>query len=299
MKYLLIAVIFLAGCATKTANVRQSQHSADQIKMVAVQREARLQEQKAKASSNEKLFDSLARVCEANPDHCPAVTVALAVIGVEGAEDEYDLGPVVQLQQQRDIGLEYAKVLAAPVAGVITGVAIAQMQSDVAKNQSNNNRKILLGDQAADAAIVQSVADLCTAAASQVGISAGGDLYQLSDNAYVDQSSSSTSSTDTFDSYNTSSSQDTNTTTTTTYEATDNGFVNTGINDHTDYIIDYQGANMSMAELIASLNAAGAAYSIDLDGVAVAESDGDGSSTETVYVNCASVSFSPKPPVCS
>jgi hypothetical protein len=53
-----------------------------------------------------------------------------------------------------------------------------------------------------------------------------------------------------------------------------------------------------MAELIASLNAAGAAYSIDLDGVAVAESDGDGTG-ETVYVNCQSVSFSPKPPVCS
>lgn len=294
MKYLLIAVIFLSGCATKTGNIRSSQHAADQIKMVAVQREAALQERKAKASSNEKLFDSLARVCEANPDHCPAVTVALAVIGVEGTEDDIGDTPVVQLQEQRDVGLEYAKVLATPVAGLITGVAIAQMQSDVAKNQSNNNRRILLGDQAADAAIVQSVADLGTAAASQVGISAGGDLYQLSDNAYVDQSSN------TLDSYNTTSttSQDSNTTTTTSYEATDNGFVNTGINDHTDYIIDYEGTNMSMAELIAALNAAGAAYSIDLDGVAVAESDGDGT-TETVYINCDSVMFSPKPPVCS
>ena len=292
MKYLLIAVIFLTGCATKTGNIRTQQHSADQIKMVAVQREARLQEKKAKASSNEKLFDSLARVCEANPDHCPAVTVALAVIGVEGTEEDFDDAPVLQLQQQRDTGLEYAKVLAAPVAGLITGVAIAQMQSDVAKNQSNNNRKILLGDQAADEAIVQSVADLGTAAANQVGISAGGDLYQLSDNAYVDQSSVSSADT------SSTSSQDSNTTTTTSYAATDNGFVNTGINDHTDYIIDYEGSNMSMAELIASLNAAGAAYSIDLDGVAVAESDGDGTG-ETVYVNCNSVQFSPKPPVCS
>ena len=293
MKGLLVSLGVLAtlmGCATERGNIRQAQHSADQIKMIAVQREARKQEIEAESKANEKLFDSLARVCETNPDHCPAVTVALAVIGVQGVESESGDMPVVQLREQRDIGLEYVKALATPVSTVLTGVAIAGIQADVQKNASDNNRDILLGDQLTDAAIVSSVASLGETAASSIGISAGGDIYQVSDNASIDQSQNTT------DSYNTDSSTDSSSTA--SYTASDTAFINTGINDHTDYIVDYEGSDMTLGQLIAALNAAGATYSIDLDGDGEPDvSTGDGD--PDVVINCDGPQFSPAPPECS
>ena len=268
-------MVVLTGCATERGNIRQAQHSADQIKMVAVQREARKQEIEAESKANEKLFDSLARVCESNPDHCPAVTVALAVIGVQGADDDSDDMPVVQLQQQRDTGLEYVKALATPVSTLLTGVAIAGIQADVQKNASDNNRDILLGDQLTDAAIVSSVASLGEAAASSVGISAGGDIYQVSDNGFVDNSQNTT------DSYNTTSATETTTTTSTSVS------LNTTLN--------YDGSSMTLADLIESLQEAGASYSIDLDGDGTPDvADGDG---EPLVITCSG--FSPQPAECS
>ena len=67
--------VFLAGCATEKGNVRAAQHGADQIRMIAVQREARLKEEQAQAAANEKLYEALARVAESNPDHAPSVAV--------------------------------------------------------------------------------------------------------------------------------------------------------------------------------------------------------------------------------
>lgn len=270
----------LIGCATERGNTRQAQHSADQIKMIAVQREARRQEIEAESKANEKLFDSLARVCETNPDHCPAVTVALAVIGVQGVDDENGNTPVVQLQQQRDTGLEYVKALATPVSTVLTGVAIAGIQANVQKNASDNNRDILLGDQLTDAAIVRSVASLGEAAASSVGISAGGDIYQVSDNGVIDNSEN------TADSYNTTTS--TETTETETY--TSSFSLATTLN--------YDGAGITLADLITQLQNAGATYSIDLDGDGTPDVEG-GDGEPTVVINCEEPQFSPAPPECS
>ena len=126
MRLLAIALcLAVAGCATQKGNDRLAQHGADQIKMVAIQREARMQEKQAEAVSNKELFDSLARVCEANKEHCPAVTVALAVIGVQGADGEDDDAPIVTLQQQRNDALEYVRVLATPVSTLVAGLGVA------------------------------------------------------------------------------------------------------------------------------------------------------------------------------
>ena len=77
-----IAVSVLAGCATTKGNDRHAQHAADQIRMVAVQREAMVQEAQAESATQVALVEALSRVAASNPDHAPAVTVALAVIGV-------------------------------------------------------------------------------------------------------------------------------------------------------------------------------------------------------------------------
>ena len=279
MKYLALAVIFLAGCATEKGNIRQAQHSADQIKMVAVQREAQMKEKQAEADSNKQLYDSLARICEANKEHCPATTVALAVIGALGAEsDDDDDAPIVQLQQQRDVGLEYVKVLATPVSTLLTGVAIAGIQSDVAKNSSDNNRDILLGDQQADLGIVQAVAGLGSAAANSVGIQADGDIYQVSDNGVIDNSQNTT------DSYNTTTSTETNQAYTSSFSLATT--------------LNYEGASMSLSDLITQLQNAGASYSIDLDGDGTPDVEG-GDGEPTVVINCDEPQFSPAPPECS
>ena len=267
-------MVVLTGCATQKGNDRQAQHAADQIRMVAIQREARAKERQAEAANNTALVEALARVAEANPEHAPSVAVALAVIGVQGADGEDDDAPIVTLQQQRNVGLEYVRVLATPVSALLTGVAVAGIQADVQKNASDNNRDILLGDQLTDAAIVSSVAGLGEAAASSIGISAGGDIYQVSDNASIDQSENTT------DSYNT-----TTTTETTTTTSTDVSLSTT---------LNYDGSNMTLAQLIEQLQNAGASYSIEFDGVEVASGEGEG---ETLVVDCNS-GFSPNPPGC-
>ena len=80
------SALILAGCATSKGNERHAQHGADQIRMIAVQREARIKEQEAQAREKVALVEALAEVAKANPDHAPSVAVALAVIGVQGEQ---------------------------------------------------------------------------------------------------------------------------------------------------------------------------------------------------------------------
>ena len=66
-----------------------------------------------------------------------------------------------------------------------------------------------------------------TAAASNSGITAGGDVYQVSDNGFLDNTDNITS-----------------------YTATDEAFINTGVNDWSDRIVEYSGSAMSVDDLI-------------------------------------------------
>jgi hypothetical protein len=176
----------------------------------------------------------------------------------------------VTLQQQRNESLELVKALAPTVGNLITGVGIAAIQADVNKNASDNNRQILLGDQASDLGIVQAVAGLGTAAASGAGIQAGGDVYQVQDSGSIDQSVNTT------DSNNTAS--------TTTFSLATT--------------LNYEGDSMTLADLISQLQGAGASYSIDLDGDGTPDVTGDGDGDE-VAINCDEPQFSPAPPECS
>ena len=131
----MLAVSVLAGCATKAGNERVAQHGADQIRMVAVQREAQVQREKAQAAANEKLYEALARVAESNPDHAPSVAVALAVIGVSGGQSgEGNTDRVVTLQQQQNTALEWTKALAPTVGRLVTGLGVAAINADVAED---------------------------------------------------------------------------------------------------------------------------------------------------------------------
>jgi hypothetical protein len=272
VKALLVAsTIVLSGCATEKGNVRHAQHASDQVRIVAVQREAMVQEAKAEASTRLALMEALARVAEANPQEASSVAVALAVIGTRASQQDKSNTPVIGLQRQSNEALEWTKALAPTVGGLITGVGIAAINAETQRNASDNNRDILLGDQVADRGIVEAVAGLGSVAAAQTGIEVSGDYYDMEDSSSVDNSTA------------TSTSQDTTTTTTFSLATT----------------IEYQGEDMTLKELITELNNVGAAYSIDLNGDGTADVSGgsDVTSTAKVEVNC-STTFGPLPPQC-
>jgi hypothetical protein len=259
-----VAVTVFAGCATSRGNDRHAQHARDQIEIVKVQREARVQEAQADVQQNAALVEALAEVARANPDHAPAVTVALAVIGVRG-QDGLDDAPTVTLQQQRNEALEWTKALAPTVGGLVTGLGVAAINADVTKNAQDANRDIQINDANSDVAIVQAVAGLGQAAANSIGVEVGGDYYAVQDSGAIDQS------------VTTSDSGNTTTTTTTSTEVS----LNTTLN--------YDGSSMTLAELIEQLQDAGASYSIEVDGVEVA-SEGEG---ESLVIDCTQPQFSP------
>ena len=288
-----LSAVLITGCATKAGNERHAQHGSDQIRMVAIQREALLKEEQAQAAANEKLYEALARVAESNPQHAPSVAVALAVIGVSGGQSgDGDTDRVVTLQKAENTALEWTKALAPTVGGLVTGLGVAAIQADVTKTQSDNNARIQMNDALQDKNIVDAVAGLGTAAANSVGISVGGDYYDMEDQASIDQSVTTTETNSTVttstvsDSYNEGSynlsSADTSTETQSTITMSTT--------------LTYGGSEMTLADLIAQLQAAGANYSIDLDGDGVADVSGDGGG-DTVTIDCQYY-FSPQHPDC-
>lgn len=286
MKYLFAAVLItLVGC---TSLEKQQSNEQAQIAMVKMQREAIEREEKTEAQEKAALYNAIAAIAKTNPEHSPAALVALTAISMNADSTEGDEGvPVFALKDKPNEALLWTQALAPTVGAVVNGLGVAMVGASVAKNSSDNSRDIQINDANTDAQIIASVADLGVAAVGAGGISSSGDVYQVQDNGIIDQSTSA----------------DTTTTTTTDYSATDSGFINTGVNEHTDYTVDlnttlnYDGDNMSLADLVASLQAAGAAYSITLDGVEVASGEGDG--TTTTAVICSQPQFSPAPPECS
>ena len=275
MKVLILATaLVITGCATSKGNDRHAQHAADQVRIVAVQREAMVQEAKAEASTRLALMEALARVAEANPQEASSVAVALAVIGTRSSQQDKSNTPVIGLQKQSNEALEWTKALAPSIGGLITGVGIAAINAETQRNASDNNRAILTGDQAADLGIVQAVAGLGSVAATQTGIEVGGDYYDLQDTASVDNSTTTTTSADT-----TSTS-----TVTTTFSL--------------DTTLTYSGQAMTLAALIEQLQSAGATYSIDLDGDGTPDASGGDGTTPAVAITCEGPTFSPKPPQC-
>jgi len=299
----MLAVSVLAGCATGKGNERAAQHGADQIRMIAVQKEAQVQREQAQAAANEKLYEALARVAESNPQHAPSVAVALAVIGVSGGQSgESDNDRVVTLQQQQNTALEWTKALAPTVGSLVTGLGVAAINADVAKTQSDNSRDIQVNDANSDVAIVQAVAGLGTAAANSVGMSVGGNYYDMEDQASIDNSVNTTETNSTV-ATTTNTSESANTTTldsSTSYDATDEGFIVNGNYDY-DFVADstvtYGGQETTMSGILEYLQGLGQPYSLIVDGEVVAQStEGEG---DPVEISCEGPMFSPMPAECT
>jgi hypothetical protein len=296
MRLLAVALlVVLTGCATSKGNERAAQHGADQIRMIAVQREARIKEAEAQAEANAALVQALAQVAQAAPDQAGSVAVALAVIGVRGASAEPQQAPTVALQQQKNDALEWTKALAPTVGNLVSGLGVAAINAGVANNASDNNRDIMLGDQQQNARIVEAVANLGTSAVNNAGLSVGGSYYDMQDSASVDNST--TSSMDTI----TTTTNETSLDTSTTYDASEDGFL---INGNYDYqflddgaTVTYGGEQTNLGSIVEYLQGLGQPYSLTLDGeVYASSSEGEG---EAVTIDCTQAMFSPKPPECN
>jgi hypothetical protein len=289
MKFLFaVVLIVMVGC---TSLEKQQSNEQAQINMVKVQREAREREEKVEAQEKAALYEAIAKIAATNPEHSPAALVALTAISMQADDEDGESEmPMVGLRDKPNEALLWTQALAPTVGSLVNGLGVAMVGASVAKNNSDNNARVQIADGETNAAIVGSIADLGVAAVGAGGVDVGGDYLYVQDSGVIDQSSNTT------DSYNTISTSDSSSNV--AYTASDNAFINAGIADYTDYIIDYEGSNMSLAELIAALDAAGAAYSIDLDGTTVATSEGDGDS-DPVSISCDSPQFSPAPPECS
>ena len=286
-KFIALVLIGLTGGCTSLE--KQQSNEQAQIDMVRMQRDARVREESAETQEKAALYQAIAAIASSNPEHSPAALVALTAISMSSSEEDSDTA-IIGLREQRNEALLWTQALAPTVGGLITGLGVASINASVAKTQSNNSRDIQIHDAETDAQIISSVTDLGIASIGVGGVDVGGDQYIVSDQGIIDNSTS----------------QDviTTTTTSTDYTANDTGFINTGVNDHTDYIVDlnttlnYDGDAVSLADLIASLQAAGAAYSIAFDGVEVASGNGDGR-TAPVTIDCSGPQFSPQPPQCN
>lgn len=219
MKKLTVALVALiallyTGCATELGNHRHAQHARDQIEMVAVQQQSRVQEANADAQETTAIAAALAEVARANPDNANAVAVALAVIGVRGQERDSSNAPVVTLQRMNNEALEWTKALVPTVGNIVTGVGIAAINADVAKTQSDNMTKVQINEDNVDQAQYEVLGNVASAVASfgtTAVQSSGGNTtttYTVSDSGILDMSqttSGDTISGDTnTDSYNTS-----------------------------------------------------------------------------------------------
>ena len=208
------------------------------------------------------------------------------MIGVRDSEESTD-APLVSLQRQQNDALEWTKALAPTVGGLITGVGIAAINAETQRNASDNNRDILLGDQTADRGIVEAVAELGGIAAAQTGISVGGDYLQVSDNASIDQSTT----TDSSQNQTVTAQGDLN-----TGSQTDDSF-NSSAMGVADTPATYLGSTGTVQELIDYLANFGTPYTLTLNGAVVASST-TGTGTP-ITIDCNSVMFSPRPAQCS
>lgn len=298
MRLLILAFLSLAFAGCTSMEERQA-HVQGQIEIVRSQSDAKTDQKAAEALAKAELYKALAEVAKANPEQASAVTVALAVQGL-GEAGESGNTPIVPLQPLRNEGLEFAKVFAAPLANVTTAVATAYINADVAKTQSDNAAAVQINDALQDSRIVEAVANVGMAAAETSGLFVSGDNYTVTDEGYISQDSfSSVETTTTTTTTNTETNSETNTSNSV---ADSYNTQNETINDTTTMAVslnttlNYEGANMTLAELIAQLNAAGATYSIDVNGDGTPDVTGDGEGDE-VKINCGAT-FGPLPPEC-
>lgn len=292
MKKILIAVLLLSGC--QSLEKQQSNEQA-QVEIIKVQREALAREESSRTQAQIALYESLAKIAEVSPESADAAVLAMAMVG-QGANETSDDGPLVALREQRNEAIELTKALAPTVGNVVSAVGMAAVNASVQKRQIAATAAVQIQDSNNDAAIVESVASLGTAAVGAVG-----DNITVTDDAWVNMGSYTDNDTTTT---TTNTSTETNTTTDTETNTTTTDSNNTTTTDNSVYTytttdtVSYGGQELTLGGLLAYLRSTGLAYSLRIGGD-VYTVDGDGEPTEiTCWPQDGGPQFSPALPVC-
>lgn len=300
MRFLTVmaGAIFLAGC---TSLEKQQSNERAQVEIVKVQREAMASDVANKTQAEVAFYNSLAQIAAASPESSDAVVLAIAMVANNRSQDEGQPG-IVTLREQKNEAIELTKALAPTVGGLLTNVGLAALNTSVQRKQIAANAAVQIQDSNNDAAIVNSVAGLGTAAVNAVG-----DTITITDDAWVNMGSyedndTTTTNTET----NTSTNTETNTSTNTETNTTDsnNTSTTTTTTDNSVYTyttadtVSYGGEELTLGGLLAYLRGTGLAYSLTI-GDDVYTVDGDGEPTE---INCwpqdGGPQFSPALPIC-
>lgn len=168
-----IMILILAGCTSQEA--RQA-HQDGQVEIIRTQVDARTQQRIADATARTALYEAMARVAQTNPESSDAIAVALAVSSVR-EEEGGEVGPLVQLQAQRNEAVELAKAIAPALITTAGTLGVAAIQGETNRAASANARDIAIADSAADADIMRSVTGMATAGLANAGTAIGGDYY--------------------------------------------------------------------------------------------------------------------------
>ena len=285
---LLLSATLLPAC---TSLEKQESNQRAQIEMIKVQREAKEREERTDAQAKAALYEAISKIAATNPEHSPAALVALTAISMSDSTDDSDT-PLVALREQRNEALEWTKALAPSVGNLITGLGTVYMQTDLAKTQSDNSRKIQINDADSDVAIVEAVAGLGVAAANQVGVNVGGDYYAVQDQGIIDQSQNTTNTTD---SYNDNSD---NSTTDNSDNSTADNTNNSQWTDLSTVMLEqtvtFQGGTTDLSGIIDYLIGLGTPFELILNGEVIAANYSGGG--ETTQIFCSG--FSPQHPDC-
>lgn len=230
LNYLMMAVagtgfyLLLSGCASADQRMLdKTNYRQAQVSMVEAQERARTERETAQAVETAAMWAALAEIVKADPDASGMVAMVAAVSAArDGDASQGRTASMVTLKTEQDTtALDWVKVLANPV----TNIGIAALNMDLQKTIAKQNTLVDLASEANRAKMMDTFATLGTRDTTS---------YTVSDEAFIDLSSTVTTTTsgDTISGDTVSDSHNTTETTTDSHNTTET--TTTSGDTHTD-----------------------------------------------------------------
>lgn len=174
----------LAGCATADQRMAdKTNYRQTQVAMVEAQERARTERETAQAVETAAMWAALAEIVKADPDSSGMVAMVAAVSAAREGQAPSRTASMVTLKTEQDVtALDWVKVLANPV----TNVGIAALNMDLQKTIARQNTLVDLANASNDAKMMDTFATLGSRETTS---------YTVSDEAFVDLSSTVTTTT--------------------------------------------------------------------------------------------------------
>jgi len=176
--------VLMTGCATADQRIAdKNNYRQSQVLMVEAQERARTEREAAQAVETAAMWAALAEIVKADPDSSGMVAMVAAVSAARDGQSPQRTASMVTLKtEQETTALDWVKVLANPV----TNIGIAALNMDLQKTIAKQNTLVDLANEANEAKMMDTFATLGSRDTTS---------YNVSDEAYVDLSSTVTTTT--------------------------------------------------------------------------------------------------------